>query len=116
MRFSATHSAPDSSTTTSTSRMPRSSAFRPRSRIGNSANISRCFEAQIGQHCASAITVSPSPLVGEGGATEHADPTFRDVSLPKKPMLQLGLSDQLLRRPAPYRASALDDVMAVGDA
>ena len=37
-------SARSSSTTTSTSRTPRSSASRPRCRTGSTANISRCFE------------------------------------------------------------------------
>ena len=40
-----------SSTITSTSRTPRSSAFRPKCRTGSIANISRCFEG----------TLTPSP-------------------------------------------------------
>ena len=38
--------ARSSSTTTSTSRTPRSSASRPRCRTGSTANISRCFESR----------------------------------------------------------------------
>src|SRR6476469_5814831 len=40
----------------------------------------------------------------------------RTPSNPQIPMLQLRLRDQLLRGAAPYRAAALDDVVAVGDA
>ena len=44
IRSSARRWARSSSTTTSTSRTPRSSAFRPKCRTGSSANISRCFD------------------------------------------------------------------------
>ena len=44
---SATRWAQRSWTITSTSRMPRSSASRPKCRTGSTANISRCFEAPV---------------------------------------------------------------------
>ena len=46
IRSSAARSGRSSWTTTSTSRRPRSSAFRPRCRTGSIANISRCFEGR----------------------------------------------------------------------
>ena len=46
IRSSARRWARSSSTITSTSRTPRSSASRPKSRTGSSANISRCFEVR----------------------------------------------------------------------
>ena len=54
IRSSARRWARNSSTTTSTSRTPRSSAFRRKCRTGNSGNISRCFESGRGRpsrHC-----------------------------------------------------------------
>src|ERR1700722_10285370 len=57
-------------------------------------------------------------LAARGPSTygSRPSPGRPERSHPQIPMLQIGLRDQLLRRPAPYRASALDDVMAVGDA
>ena len=56
IRSSARRWARSSSTTTSTSRTPRSSASRPRCRTGSTANISRCFDSSL----------RPSPLVMPG--------------------------------------------------
>ena len=51
IRSSGRRWARSSSTITSTSRTPRSSAFRPRCRTGSTANISRCFEGRVPRHC-----------------------------------------------------------------
>src|ERR1700722_15309070 len=58
MRSSVRHSALNSSTTTFTSRTPRSSGSRRKYRTGSSANISRCFEGPILKGAASGTAVS----------------------------------------------------------
>jgi hypothetical protein len=58
----------------------------------------------------SAITTSSSGAIGAGPAA--SGPSLN----PEIAVLQIGLRDQLLRRAAPDRATALDDVVAVGDA
>jgi hypothetical protein len=58
----------------------------------------------------SAITTSSSGAIGAGPAA--SGPNLN----PEIAVLQIGLRDQLLRRAAPDRATALDDVVAVGDA
>ena len=139
IRSSAMRWARRSWTITSTSRMPRSSASRPKCRTGSTANISRCFEALARRTCAS----EPSSLRPEGStlrdtsgrrtctaqlassrvaaciARSQREDALRALtgrSNPQIPVLQIRLGQQLLRGAAPHGAAALDHVVAVGDA
>ncbi len=64
IRSFAMHWARSLSTTTSTSRTPKSNASRPKYRTGNSANISRCFEG----YAASKFRIFTLPWRGRVGS------------------------------------------------
>src|SRR5450755_1215474 len=60
--------------------------------------------------------LAPGPMVRALWLDVETPPTLTTRrSNPEIAVLQLGLGDQLLRRPAPYGASTLDDGVAIAD-